>query len=91
MNIPTKGSRAGVKLGPRAPAPIPPDARWITSKQLRAYFGGLSDMWVVRKIRDDPDFPRPRYNGHMKFFSVAEIEAYEKKLATQSPTKKAKL
>ena len=82
------GSRAGIKLGPRAPAPVPSDAVWITSRQLLSRYGGRSDMWLWRKLRDDPDFPRPRYHGHLKMFNVAALDDYEKKLTTESPVKK---
>jgi hypothetical protein len=87
---PTKepGGKAGTKLGLRQPKPIPVDAVWITSKQLRARYGNLSEMWLWRKLRDDADFPQPRYNGHLKLFSVAALDAYDKKMATESPVKK---
>jgi hypothetical protein len=90
MNIPTKGSRAGIKLGPRQIKPVPADARWLSGKQVRDRYGGKSEMWLFRKLRDDPDFPRPRYSGHLKIFSVDQLDEYERNLATVSPAKKAK-
>src|ERR1700676_4488779 len=81
----TKQLRAGggYKLGPRTPRPLPPDAKWATSLQVRARYGGTSDMWLYRKLQHDPDFPRPSYNGPLKMFSVAELEAYDKKLLSK--------
>lgn len=34
-------------------------AEWIDATKTRAYFGGVSDMWLSRRLKDDPSFPRP--------------------------------
>ena len=31
------------------PAPQPDDENWLTSKQVKAFFGGVSDMWLHRR------------------------------------------
>lgn len=62
---------------PRAATP-PEGAVYITTQQLRDRYGGMSHMWLERKVRDDPDFPRPTYIGRLRFFKIDEVEAYER-------------
>ena len=76
----TKQPRAGGGLGPRSPKPLPPDAVWATALQVRARYGGASDMWIYRKLKNDPDFPKPSYDGRLMLFNVAELESYDRLL-----------
>jgi hypothetical protein len=66
------------KLGPRRPVPIPTDAVWISGRQVRARYGDRSHMWLVRKIRNDPNFPRPTYFGRLQFFRSAKLDEYDR-------------
>jgi hypothetical protein len=59
------------------PKPVPPDAVWISATQLRNRFGARSSMWLVRKLKNDSDFPRPTYFGRLMFFEIAKLEEYE--------------
>jgi predicted DNA-binding transcriptional regulator AlpA len=67
----------GYKLGPRSPKPLPPDAVWATARQVRARYGNTSDMWIYRKLKNDPDFPKPFNDGRIMKFSVTELDAYD--------------
>jgi hypothetical protein len=40
---------------------------------------GVSHMWLERQLKENPKFPRPYRFGRMRFFKIAELEAYEKK------------
>jgi hypothetical protein len=81
------------KVGrPRGPLPLPmptyrrappPGARYISAPQLLDRYGGRSHMWLVRKLADDPKFPKPVYHGRLRFFDVAELEAYERQCAME--------
>jgi predicted DNA-binding transcriptional regulator AlpA len=73
----------GYKLGARKPPPIPDDALWITSTQVCNRYGGRSQMWLWRNVKDDPAFPKPRYMGRMQIFSVAELNAYDRLLISK--------
>jgi hypothetical protein len=77
-------SSAGYKLGPHTPRPVPVDALWITSNQCCARYGGRSQMWLWRKIKNDPPadpvFPKPTYFGTRMMFSVSELDAYDRAL-----------
>jgi hypothetical protein len=55
-----------------------PVAVFASVAQVRARYGGVSHMWAERHIQDDPDFPRPTYFGRLRFFKIAELEAYER-------------
>lgn len=66
--------------GAHKTVPLPPDAAWMTAKQLMAHFGGVSQMWLWRKIETDPDFPRPVFIGRFRYFRVDEVEAYDRVL-----------
>jgi predicted DNA-binding transcriptional regulator AlpA len=68
---------ASYKLGPRPAKPVPADAIWLTSNQVCARYGGKSQMWLWRKIKRNPDFPKPVYFGRMMMFLVAELDAYD--------------
>jgi hypothetical protein len=80
---PPKGRGAGYTLGPRHVQPIPSDAKWMTALQLRARYGGKSHMWIVRKLKNDPDFPRPSYDGRMQIFNIAEFDEYDRLLLSK--------
>jgi hypothetical protein len=80
---PPKGSGAGYKLGKRQPKPVPVDAVWMTSNQLRARYGNRSHMWLYRNLRSNSDFPQPSFQGRMMMFSVAEFDAYDRLLLSR--------
>jgi hypothetical protein len=72
--------RPGIDFKPDrhpAPKPIPADALWLTSNQVLARYGGRSAMWLWRKVKNDPAFPKPRYAGRMQLYSVPELNAYD--------------
>jgi hypothetical protein len=47
-------------------------------------FGGRSEMWLVRKLKTDKDFPRPAYSGRLRFFRLDELEKYEREAVSRS-------
>jgi hypothetical protein len=67
-------------LGSRKAVPIPPDAIWISARQVCQRYGGRSHMWLDRKLRNNPDFPRPAYDGRIRIFRVAELDDYDRAL-----------
>ncbi len=51
---------------------------YITAPQLRARFGGRSDVWLWRLLRDArANFPRPVKVRSYRYFRLSEIEAWE--------------
>jgi hypothetical protein len=55
--------------------------RYLTVVQLRERWGNVSQMFVERRMRSDPDFPKamkfPR--GRLRLFDESEVEEYERK------------
>jgi hypothetical protein len=83
-NQPQRRARGkGYKL-PREDKPVTADAKWMTAAQLRRRYGGMSHMWIERNLKKNPDFPRPRFQGRLRLFLVAEFDAYDKKLITKA-------
>jgi predicted DNA-binding transcriptional regulator AlpA len=81
------GYRPSARGPPRLP-PLPP-ATYIDAPQLLARFGGRSHMWLVRLLARDPTFPRPVKIGRLRFFVVADLEAWERKTAAESRARAA--
>jgi predicted DNA-binding transcriptional regulator AlpA len=58
--------------------------KFLTVGQLCARWGGCSYMLIERRLKSDPDFPRPRKfeGGRTRFFDIEEIERYERSKIT---------
>ena len=69
-----------VVLNPR----LPPK-QYLTAAQLRARYGGVSHMWIERRLRYDPTFPRPvKLGGSLiRMWDLAEIGAWERSCVLQ--------
>ena len=48
----------------------------ITSAAVREKLGNCSDMTIWRKLKNDPDFPRPKVMGGRRFWWQSDILAY---------------
>ena len=59
------------------------DEIFIPTRQVRRRYGDRSHMWIERRLKDDPEFPRPYYFGRLRFFKLSELEAYERRHATR--------
>ncbi|MFK4382517.1 hypothetical protein [Bradyrhizobium sp. USDA 223] len=55
----------------------------IPTAQVRARYGGVSHMWVERRLKDDPDFPRPLYIAKRRFWRLGELAAWERSVAAR--------
>ncbi len=79
---PLPGSRVQT---PRRTPPPSADAVYLSVAQIRERFGGVSQMWVERKIAGDPSFPRPiKFGGKMfRFFLLSELVEWERSAATK--------
>jgi hypothetical protein len=71
-------------LGARKAVPIPPDAIWISAKQVCQRYGGRSNMWLVRKLQTDANFPKPTYFGRLQFFKLETLETYDRTVIARS-------
>ena len=50
-----------------------------TAAQVCIRYGGRSHMWLWRRLKSDPTFPRPmRCSGsHLRLFDNDELDAYD--------------
>jgi hypothetical protein len=63
----------------------PPDsAIYISAPQVALRYGGVSHMWLERRLKADPTFPRPSKFGRWRFFKIEELIAWERKAAAKS-------
>jgi hypothetical protein len=74
---------SAMKTNTNRQSPVPPSAVYLGAAQLRARYGGVSHMWIERKLQGDPAFPRPKYFGRMRFWAIAELETYEGNAVTE--------
>jgi predicted DNA-binding transcriptional regulator AlpA len=64
----------------RKPEPLP--RKFLRTSQILARYDGVSFMWLERKLRSDPTFPRPfKFGGRYRFFDLDELEAWERQQA----------
>jgi len=63
------------------------DARYLTAGQIRQRFGGVSHMWIVRRMAD-ADFPKPTKFANSKsaprFWKLTDVEQWERERARVS-------
>jgi hypothetical protein len=53
---------------------------YLTAAQVKERYGNRSDMWLTRKLRFDPKFPRPMMSGRMRLYDSEELDAYDAEL-----------
>jgi predicted DNA-binding transcriptional regulator AlpA len=51
--------------------------RYIPGPQVLERYGDRSEMWLWRRLKFDPKFPRPVVIGKRRFFDEDELDAYD--------------
>ena len=54
-----------------------PQALFLKARQVRARYGDVSHMWLVRR-RKDAGFPSPTILGGIRFWKLSDLERWEK-------------
>ncbi len=49
-----------------------------TSAQVKVRYGGVSDMWLYRRLRDDSGFPHPIIIKRRRFWRLSDLVAWER-------------
>jgi predicted DNA-binding transcriptional regulator AlpA len=63
-----------------------PKPKYVRVAELRARYGGVSDMWFVRKMRDE-GFPQPVYfGGRDRFWNVEALDEWDRAKIAAGPT-----
>jgi predicted DNA-binding transcriptional regulator AlpA len=61
---------------------------YLRVAQVRQRYGGASDMWITRRLRDDA-FPAPYYlGGTERFWDKAELDTWDRERLTREPAKR---
>ena len=56
---------------------------YVNARQVRNRYGGVSHMWIERRIADDPTFPKPVYLGARRYWHIEALEAWERAVAAK--------
>ncbi len=56
----------------------------IQASQVRARYGGVSDMWLHRRLHDNSNFPKPIYITKRRYWRLADLVAWERACAALS-------
>jgi hypothetical protein len=54
-----------------------PQALFLKARQVRARYGDVSHMWLVRRQKD-AGFPSPTIFGGIRFWKLSDLERWEK-------------
>jgi hypothetical protein len=65
-------SATGTALTPSTLIPI---------AQVRSRYGGVSDMWVERRLKGDLGFPKPVYISKRRYWRLDDLITWERSLA----------
>jgi hypothetical protein len=49
----------------------------MRTADLRKRYGGVSAMWIERRLSGDPTFPKPIYIARRRFWRLAQLVAWE--------------
>jgi len=53
-----------------------PQSSFLKARQVRARYGGVSHMWLVRR-QNDAGFPSPTTFGGIRFWKLSDLERWE--------------
>jgi predicted DNA-binding transcriptional regulator AlpA len=59
---------------------LPPNASddvLLTAPKVCKRYGGRSDMWLWRQLRNDPDFPKPLLINGRRYWWLSRLRRYE--------------
>jgi hypothetical protein len=56
---------------------MPSETAYLPAAKVRRRYGGKSDAWLFRVLRNDPSFPKPIYVCGQRLWLLSDLEAYE--------------
>jgi hypothetical protein len=63
--------------------------QFLSSRQTRARYGDVSDMWLHRRLNDASGFPSPIYICGRRFWRLSDLIDWENKIASRNQTEAA--
>jgi hypothetical protein len=61
----------------------PSEDQLLPARAVRDRYGRVSDMWLWRRLRDDPTFPRPTLIAKRRFWRLSALVEWERMLAAR--------
>ena len=58
------------------------DEVFLPARSVRQRYGGKSDMWLWRLLRDDPGFCRPTYIRGQRYWRLSALVDWERSCAS---------
>jgi predicted DNA-binding transcriptional regulator AlpA len=49
----------------------------VTADKVLARYGRSNPIWLYRRLRDDPDFPKPLRIANVRYWRLDELDAYD--------------
>jgi len=66
-----------------------PSSTYLTAGQVKQRYGGRSDMWLFRAVRDDVDFPKPMKLRGQRYWRLNALVAWEEAQLAQTAASEA--
>jgi hypothetical protein len=60
-------------VGPARPGEVV----YLTARQVLNRYNRINLGWLWRRLKNDPRFPKPIYIADVRYWRVADLEAYE--------------
>jgi hypothetical protein len=57
------------------------DDVYLNSRQVRQRYANASAMWLHRRLKNDPRFPRPIIVAKRRYWNLASLVAWERQAA----------
>ena len=68
----------------------PTGKTWIPARQVRARYGGISDMTLWRWLHDDDmGFPKPRYINRRRYWREGDLDGFDRAQAEREDAEAA--
>jgi hypothetical protein len=69
---------AQMEVAMRSHITMDADDTLLPTAKVRSRYGGVSAMWVERRLADDPNFPKPIYIAKRRFWRLGDLVAWER-------------
>ena len=56
----------------------------MRTAEVKKRYGGVSSMWIERRIANDPSFPKPLYIARRRFWRLGDLVAWERMKAQEA-------
>lgn len=61
-----------------------PCITYLTALQVRQRYGGRSDMWLFRLLKNDQKFPKPMKISKQRYWQLTDLQKWEEAHRSQA-------